>query len=71
MLDEEKAAPPQPKQVNDSSGNSSSEHLNATKPRSNFFSRFSEDLDPGLVYLPLLVCCLATGLTDGTLYNGV
>ncbi|KAI0098195.1 DUF1275 domain protein [Nemania sp. FL0031] len=69
MLDEEKAAT-QPKPVNDSSGNnSSSEHLSEAKSRSTFFDRFSEDLDPRYVYLPLLVCCLATGLTDGTLYN--
>ncbi|RWA05897.1 hypothetical protein EKO27_g9203 [Xylaria grammica] len=30
---------------------------------------FSDELDPRFVYLPLLVCCFATGLTDGTLYN--
>ncbi|GAW12158.1 hypothetical protein ANO14919_015160 [Xylariales sp. No.14919] len=67
MLDEEKAAPP--KIGNDSSGNSSSEQLNETKSRSGFLSKFSDDLDPRFVYLPLLVCCFATGLTDGTLYN--
>ncbi|KAJ2990108.1 hypothetical protein NUW58_g3118 [Xylaria curta] len=67
MLDEEKAAPP--KIGNNSSGNSSSENLQETKPRSSFLSKFSEDLDPRFVYLPLLVCCFATGLTDGTLYN--
>ncbi|KAI0971349.1 DUF1275 domain protein [Xylaria arbuscula] len=67
MLDEEKAAPPI--LGNDSPGNSSSEQLNETKAKPSFLSRFADDLDPGLVYLPLLVCCLATGLTDGTLYN--
>ncbi|KAI0406105.1 DUF1275 domain protein [Xylaria palmicola] len=67
MLDEEKATPPGA--GNDSSGNSSSEHLNEAKSPPGFLRRFSDDLDPRLVYLPLLVCCLATGLTDGTLYN--
>ncbi|KAI0445934.1 DUF1275 domain protein [Xylaria telfairii] len=67
MLDEEKAAPL--KTGNDSSGNSSSEQLNEKNHRSSFLTKFSDDLDPRLVYIPLLVCCLATGLTDGTLYN--
>ncbi|TGJ80994.1 hypothetical protein E0Z10_g7770 [Xylaria hypoxylon] len=67
MLDEEKAAPPPT--GNDSSGNSSSEHLQEKRARSSFLGKFSDDLDPRFVYLPLLVCCFATGLTDGTLYN--
>ncbi|KAI0861905.1 DUF1275 domain protein [Xylaria cubensis] len=67
MLDEEKAAPP--KTGNNALDNSSSEQLNEKKPRSSFLSRFSDDLDPRFVYIPLLVCCFATGLTDGTLYN--
>ncbi|KAI1755195.1 DUF1275 domain protein [Xylaria castorea] len=67
MLDEEKAAPP--KTGNDASDNSSSEQLNEKRPRSSFLSKFSDDLDPRFVYIPLLVCCFATGLTDGTLYN--
>ncbi|KAF2971076.1 hypothetical protein GQX73_g2495 [Xylaria multiplex] len=67
MLDEEKAAPRET--GNDSSGNSSSEQLSEAKPRPSFLSKFSDDLDPRIVYLPLLVCCFATGLTDGTLYN--
>lgn len=67
MLDEEKAAPPNA--GNNSSDNSSSENLNQMEVRSKFISRFSEDLDPRYVYLPLLLCCFVTGLTDGTLYN--
>ncbi|TRX98318.1 hypothetical protein FHL15_000963 [Xylaria flabelliformis] len=67
MLDEEKAAPP--KTGNNALDNSSSEQLNDKKPRSSFLTRFSDDLDPRFVYIPLLVCCFATGLTDGTLYN--
>ncbi|KAI0206317.1 DUF1275 domain protein [Astrocystis sublimbata] len=67
MLDEEKAAPPN--LGGDSLGNSSSEQINDKKPKSSLIAKFSEDLDPRFVYLPLLVCCLATGLTDGTLYN--
>ncbi|KAI1116887.1 DUF1275 domain protein [Nemania sp. NC0429] len=69
MLDEEKAAPPPPKPTNTSSGSSSCEHLDETNHRTGFLSKFSDDLDPRFVYLPLLVCCFATGLTDGTLYN--
>lgn len=67
MLDEEKASPPNA--GNNSSDNSSSENLNQTKARSSFLDKFSEDLDPRYVYLPLLLCCFVTGLTDGTLYN--
>ncbi|KAI1306838.1 DUF1275 domain protein [Xylaria venustula] len=67
MPDEEKGAPPN--LGNDSPGNSSSEQLSETKAKPSFLSRFTDDLDPRLVYLPLLVCCFATGLTDGTLYN--
>lgn len=69
MLDEEKASPPNA--GNNSSDNSSSENLNQTKARSSFLDKFSEDLDPRYVYLPLLLCCFVTGLTDGTLYNGM
>lgn len=69
MLDEEKAVQPNP--INTSSGSSSSEYLDETKRRAGLLSRFSDDLDPRFVYLPLLVCCFATGLTDGTLYNGM
>jgi hypothetical protein len=52
--------------------NESSEQLSKPETQSGFFTmkRFSDELDPRLVYLPLLVCCFATGLTDGTLYNG-
>ncbi|KAI1502110.1 hypothetical protein F5X99DRAFT_379957 [Biscogniauxia marginata] len=31
--------------------------------------RLSEEVDPTFGALPLLACCFATGLTDGTLYN--
>lgn len=65
MLDEEKAAAPP------TTGNNSSDQLEVAKPpKRTIFSRFNEELDPKFVYLPLLVCCFATGLTDGTLYNG-
>jgi hypothetical protein len=32
--------------------------------------RLSKEVDGNAGYLPLLVCCFVTGLTDGTLYNG-
>ncbi|KAI0396328.1 DUF1275 domain protein [Xylariaceae sp. FL0594] len=67
MLDEEKGMPPPPAADN----NNSSEQLTKPESKSGYFNlkRFSDELDPRLVYLPLLVCCFATGLTDGTLYN--
>ncbi|KAI1436167.1 DUF1275 domain protein [Xylaria sp. CBS 124048] len=68
MIDEEKAVPS--KMINDSSGRSSPEEQELETPmKASFLSRFSHDLDQRFVYFPLLVCCLATGLTDGTLYN--
>lgn len=30
---------------------------------------FSEEVDTAAGYIPLLICCFVTGLTDGTLYN--
>lgn len=62
MLDEEKGSQP-------TSGNES-DQLSEPEPKRGFLSRFSDDLDPRFVWAPLLVCCFATGLTDGTLYNG-
>ncbi|KAI1826004.1 DUF1275 domain protein [Xylaria intraflava] len=68
MADEEKVSPSEI--MGDSLGNSSSDNLSITTPvASRYLRRFSEDLDPRFVYLPLLVCCFATGLTDGTVYN--
>ncbi|KAI1134932.1 hypothetical protein F5Y05DRAFT_416830 [Hypoxylon sp. FL0543] len=31
--------------------------------------RLSQEVNPGFGSIPLLACCFATGLTDGTLYN--
>ncbi|KAJ3577142.1 hypothetical protein NPX13_g3429 [Xylaria arbuscula] len=61
MLDEEKGSQP-------TSGNDS-DRVSEPEPKRSFLSRFSDDLDPRFVWAPLLVCCFATGLTDGTLYN--
>lgn len=35
-----------------------------------FLQRLSKEVAPSLGSIPLLACCFATGLTDGTLYNG-
>ncbi len=35
-----------------------------------FWGQLSEEVDTTVGSLPLLACCFATGLTDGTLYNG-
>ena len=32
--------------------------------------RALQDVDISRAYLPLLVCCFISGLTDGTIYNG-
>ncbi|KAI0475296.1 hypothetical protein GGR56DRAFT_645437 [Xylariaceae sp. FL0804] len=34
-----------------------------------FVQRLSDTIDPGMAVIPLMACCFATGLTDGTLYN--
>ncbi|KAL7626036.1 hypothetical protein AAE478_002806 [Parahypoxylon ruwenzoriense] len=34
-----------------------------------FWGRLSDEIDANLGSFPLLACCFATGLTDGTLYN--
>ncbi|KAI1409565.1 hypothetical protein F5Y13DRAFT_170152 [Hypoxylon sp. FL1857] len=34
-----------------------------------FLRHLSQEINPGLGSIPLLACCFATGLTDGTLYN--
>jgi hypothetical protein len=39
--------------------------------RQQISTHFSNSVDPSAGYLPLLVCCFVTGLTDGTLYNGM
>ncbi|KAF4587136.1 DUF1275 domain protein [Ophiocordyceps camponoti-floridani] len=39
------------------------------KQRRGFVGTILEDLDVRLAYLPLLVCCFVSGLTDGTIYN--
>ncbi|KAI0146167.1 DUF1275 domain protein [Xylariaceae sp. FL1272] len=64
MEDEEKANKSLPR-----SPPSSGEIHDTPHPRLSIAEMLSDQLDPHLVYWPLLVCCLATGLTDGTLYN--
>ncbi|KAI1267686.1 DUF1275 domain protein [Xylariaceae sp. FL1019] len=63
MQDVEKAAP-------SPGSNSSLEQVNKHNGKSSgFFTRFSDMLDPRIVYIPMLVCCFATGLTDGTVFG--
>lgn len=31
---------------------------------------FEQPIETSSAYIPLLVCCFVTGLTDGTIYNG-
>lgn len=35
-----------------------------------FMAKMKEEVDLRHVYIPLLVCCFLSGLTDGTIYNG-
>lgn len=35
-----------------------------------FTSQLTDEINSSLASIPLLACCFATGLTDGTLYNG-
>ncbi len=56
----------------DSEGKSEqdSESGQPIKTRPTATKRLLEEVDTRLAYLPLLVCCFITGLTDGTIYNG-
>lgn len=56
----------------DSEGRSEqdSESGQPMKSRPSATERLLENVDIRLAYLPLLVCCFITGLTDGTIYNG-
>ncbi|KAI1634401.1 hypothetical protein F4809DRAFT_618855 [Biscogniauxia mediterranea] len=45
------------------------EEYQARNLKDRFLEHLSEEIDPTFGALPLLACCFATGLTDGTLYN--
>lgn len=47
-----------------------SESGQPVKTRPTLTERFLQEVDLRFTYLPLLVCCFITGLTDGTIYNG-
>lgn len=40
------------------------------KGRPGFLRERLQDVDTSFAYLPLLLCCFISGLTDGTIYNG-
>lgn len=42
----------------------------APKPARTITQRLSEELDVSKAFIPMLVCCFLSGLTDGTIYNG-
>ena len=64
MFDEEKQKPETPPDLTtEKSGNDAPQ-------MQKFVKRLSEEVATSLGSLPLLACCFATGLTDGTLYNG-
>lgn len=41
----------------------------AEKP--SFFAKYLVEVDTKRAYIPLLVCCFLSGLTDGTIYKGM
>lgn len=54
-----------------SSGSASgSGHERALTTKGKLYTHFSSPVDTRAGYIPLLVLCFVTGLTDGTLYNG-
>ena len=63
MFDEEKQKPQTPDLTPEKPGK------DVTQPRK-LVERLSDEVATSLGSLPLLACCFATGLTDGTLYNG-
>lgn len=40
------------------------------KEENGLIKKLWEDVDLKYAYLPLLLCCFISGLTDGTIYNG-
>lgn len=38
--------------------------------KQSFIAKYLLEVDTKRAYLPLLVCCFLSGLTDGTIYNG-
>ncbi|KAH9886823.1 hypothetical protein F4778DRAFT_757828 [Xylariomycetidae sp. FL2044] len=65
MADEEKAQSP----ADSCPGNSASDPDVPLPPRLPFSEYMSTEVKSSSGSLPLLACCFATGLTDGTLYN--
>ena len=39
--------------------------------RKRIFTHFTDKIETKAGYIPLLICCFVTGLTDGTVYNGM
>lgn len=50
---------------------SSEESVPTVSVRQRLNTHFSSTIETKTGYLPLLICCFVTGLTDGTLYNGM
>lgn len=55
----------------ESQPNLSSEHSKGFSLKERVFQHLSTKVETTEGYIPLLVCCFATGLTDGTVYNGM
>lgn len=57
---------------NNSSSGSDTESAGAPviKPARTLTQRISEELDIKLAFIPMLICCFISGLTDGTIYGG-
>ncbi len=41
-----------------------------TVEKETFFTKCLKEVDTKNAFIPMLVCCFVSGLTDGTIYNG-
>lgn len=51
-------------------GATQSDSENSVQEPTGFVAKLRQELDLRHAYIPLLVCCFLSGLTDGTIYNG-
>ncbi|KAK2589986.1 hypothetical protein QQS21_012340 [Conoideocrella luteorostrata] len=62
-------APPPPPNKETEAGLQSDSDTERQGKEQSVWTKFSENVDLDLAYLPLLACCFVSGLTDGTIYN--
>lgn len=52
-------------------GAAQSDSENSIQEPTGFVAKLRQELDLRHAYIPLLACCFLSGLTDGTIYNGI